>query len=413
MENRTKQILWVQKHINTSIVPSKFYAKFGYTRRLRQTAEKDLKLIIEQIARENNTKERRKAKRILDRFKALINSQECETYWKSLEKAENDDKGRSSAYERLNTFCNLVNEEGRRRLDRDESDSSDSSSTTAYKESEAETIWYDEEVAEKHVNIDVLDEPIVTTTGSGRVLSIDDWASARKLVESYRETLPKTRRLYESLRPTWPYEQIVEYIPWGGDLRATENQISDGVNYFVRYDSITNGRDDDMTEFEHTSRNIMPLLDATDTRSIFSLPSLDYTGCQSLAVYLEQDELCSVDSSNVVQWGFTVIGRIIHIYSLCAYGRFFHLTITLAFQAPLPSSTTDICNIKLAYCAMLGFVEKLHETERNLCSLNSKCIEIACAGTKQKEAPEQWSAPPVIGTPLNSSKRVTSKQTKI
>ncbi|CAG8585188.1 7451_t:CDS:2 [Paraglomus brasilianum] len=113
-------------------------------------------------------------------------------------------------------------------------------------------------------------------------------------------------------------------------------------------------------------------------------------GCELRDIWLlNQEELVGVDTSSLVLWGFTIIG-------------FSHLA--LAYQASMPSSTSDICNIKLAYCVMVSFLEKLRETRTTLCNLNGKRIDIACAGTKRKEAPARWPAPPLIETPFKLSK---------
>ncbi|RIB09561.1 hypothetical protein C2G38_2251306 [Gigaspora rosea] len=70
---------------------------------------------------------------------------------------------------------------------------------------------------------------------------------------------------------------------------------------------------------------------------------------------LAQEQLNGVDASNLVMWGFKVVGRKIRIHALAAAGGFYHLI----HEAPMPSSRFDLQNIKVAYCATLGFQEAI------------------------------------------------------
>jgi hypothetical protein len=60
-----------------------------------------------------------------------------------------------------------------------------------------EIIFSDDEAAESYVDVETLSEPNIVGKGSGKTLSTNEWASARKLVDDYRAALRKTRRLYE------------------------------------------------------------------------------------------------------------------------------------------------------------------------------------------------------------------------
>ncbi|RUS30814.1 LOW QUALITY PROTEIN: hypothetical protein BC938DRAFT_478931 [Jimgerdemannia flammicorona] len=46
--------------------------------------------------------------------------------------------------------------------------------------------------------------------------------------------------------------------------------------------------------------------------------------------------------------------------------------ISSVYEATIPSSLSDFCNIEIAYRTMLGFVEKLKMTSKMLVDLNRK-----------------------------------------
>ncbi|RUS13040.1 hypothetical protein BC937DRAFT_86445 [Endogone sp. FLAS-F59071] len=165
-----------------------------------------------------------------------------------------------------------------------------------------------------------------------------------------------------------------------------------------------------MSDVEHIIRNVTPLLDATvlqadDLRVEFGEQSLKATtarrnknrnpeeraragfkvdaiilyvglywhpeiGCGEVAGGLPrylwavaQDELAGVDATELVMWGFTIIGEcysLVHL-ALAAAGGLFHLI--QAYEVPLPSTLNDLFIIKRTYCTMLSFVEKLNETK--------------------------------------------------
>ncbi|CAG8810476.1 23516_t:CDS:2, partial [Gigaspora rosea] len=90
---------------------------------------------------------------------------------------------------------------------------------------------------------------------------------------------------------------------------------------------------------------------------------------------LAQEQLNGVDASNLVMWGFKVVGRKIRIHALAAAGGFYHLI----HEAPMPSSRFDLQNIKVAYCATLGFVQKMKATKDMLISLNNQRTKLLCS----------------------------------
>ncbi len=70
----------------------------------------------------------------------------------------------------------------------------------------------------------------------------------------------------------------------------------------------------------------------------------------------------------------------IHIYILIVAGDLFYLI--LAYEIPIFLSRWDICNIKIAYCIMLGFLQKLNITKKILINLNNKKTKILCFKVK-------------------------------
>ncbi|CAB4477053.1 unnamed protein product [Rhizophagus irregularis] len=117
---------------------------------------------------------------------------------------------------------------------------------------------------------------------------------------------------------------------------------------------------------------------------------------------LTQDQLNGVDASALVVWGFTVVARTIRIYALTAAGGLFHLI--LAYEAPIPSSRWDLCNTKIAYCTMLGFLQKLDATKKMLINLNSERTKILCTGVKRKKMSALFCSPPITGSPAKKKK---------
>ena len=137
---------------------------------------------------------------------------------------------------------------------------------------------------------------------------------------------------------------------------------------------------------------------------------------------LAQKKMVEVDATDLVIWGFTVVGeltqsfyinfiiilklimicelisaRTIRIYLLSIAGGLFHLV--LAYEAPMPSALSDLWNVKLEYLAMMGYLNKLNRTWTVLSELNKEHVRVACAGVKPTTSQK---APPIINTPLKS-----------
>ncbi|CAG8652162.1 1731_t:CDS:2, partial [Paraglomus occultum] len=207
-------------------------------------------------------------------------------------------------------------------------------------------------------------------------------------------------------------------------------------------DSVSCSNKDQMSEYEHIMQNIVPFIDATfsgvphyrvhyfesalhatvihHNKVSGGLPKCTcakgwmdtYTlklGWELHDIWvLAQDMLKEVivNASSLVVWGFTVVAYTICIYyyALAAAGGLFHLM--LVCEAPLPSSNMDMCNVKIAYCAMLGFLQKLDATKMKLVNLNKERTAILCSGVKRKDPPSLFCLPPVMLTPQkNSSKK--------
>ncbi|CAI2195091.1 64_t:CDS:2, partial [Funneliformis geosporum] len=228
------------------------------------------------------------------------------------------------------------------------------------------------------------------------------------------------------------------------DVRAstseqrTAKKLVDRIN-----DSINCPNKDDISEYEHTMRNVIPFIDASirdepdyviryfestlratairrnsggdpterarmgyrvdvlvNFHGLYWSPDLgcgEVSGglprCSSAKEWMDtlklgwelrdvwalsQDRLNGVDASNLVIWGFTVVARTIRIYALTAAGGLFHLI--LAYEAPIPSSRWDIYNTKIAYCTILGFLQKLDATKKMLVDLNNERLKLLCSG---------------------------------
>ncbi|CAG8613852.1 8196_t:CDS:2 [Paraglomus brasilianum] len=118
---------------------------------------------------------------------------------------------------------------------------------------------------------------------------------------------------------------------------------------------------------------------------------------------LAQDQLKGIDASSLVVWGSTVVAHTIRIYALAAVGGFFHLI--LAYETPIPSSIWDMCYIKIAYCTMLGFVQKLDTTKLKLIELTKERAKLlySYSGVKRKDSPVS------LATPLQKRSKTETK----
>ncbi|CAI2173895.1 10237_t:CDS:2 [Funneliformis geosporum] len=358
-----------------------------------------------------------------------------------------------------------------------------------------------DEECENEDNVDVteLREPCVTESDIGKALTSDEWMEVQALVENYRSKIPKTSPLFyhivdhsgqhgpttrlleqylTSMRQSLPnvsfdlpslsaeQEKYFDELFAAEDLQdvrartpdqRTAKKLVDRIN-----DSINCSNKDNIPEYEHTMRNVIPFIDASirdvsdyviryfestlratairrnlggdpterarmgyrvdvlvKFHGLHWSPDLacgEISGglprCSRAKEWIDtlklgwelrdvwaltQDQLNGVDASTLVVWGFTIVARTIRIYALVAAGGLFHLI--LAYEAPLPSSKWDICNIKIAYCTMLGFFQKLNTTKKMLVDLNYKRTKILCSGVKRKKLSTSFSSPPIIGSP--------------
>ncbi|CAB5163808.1 unnamed protein product [Rhizophagus irregularis] len=118
---------------------------------------------------------------------------------------------------------------------------------------------------------------------------------------------------------------------------------------------------------------------------------------------LAKDQLNGVNTSNLVVWGFTVVARSIRIYALAVAGGLNHLI--LAYEAPIPSASWNMCNTKIAYCTMIGFLQKLNATKMMLANLNNERTKTLCCGIKRKRKAVSYSFPPIVSTPQSKKRK--------
>jgi hypothetical protein len=95
--------------------------------------------------------------------------------------------------------------------------------------------------------------------------------------------------------------------------------------------------------------------------------------------------------------------RSIRIYALAVAGGLNHLI--LAYEAPIPSANWNMCNAKIAYCAMIGFLQKLNATKMMLANLNNERTKMLCCETKRKRKAIAFSSPPIISTPQSKKRK--------
>ncbi|CAB4417160.1 unnamed protein product [Rhizophagus irregularis] len=118
---------------------------------------------------------------------------------------------------------------------------------------------------------------------------------------------------------------------------------------------------------------------------------------------LAKDQLNGVNTSNLVVWGFTVVARSIRIHALAVAGGLNYLI--LVYEAPIPSASWNICNTKIAYCTMIGFLQKLNATKMMLANLNNERTKTLCCEIKRKRKAVSYSFSPIVSTPQSKKRK--------
>ncbi|GBC01295.1 hypothetical protein RclHR1_04130011 [Rhizophagus clarus] len=273
--------------------------------------------------------------------------------------------------------------------------------------------------------------------GNGHILIEDEWKRIREIIDDYRSKIPQHQRTFNPLfyfiidhsGQHGPSSVLLkDYISFCGRRSSRCTCINRIIKKLIDIinDSVDCPNKDDVSEYEHMMRNIVPFIDATINKVpeyriryfestlhatairrnmggdptecarigykvdvLIKLPGLHWSpdiGCgeisgglprctrvkewmDTLKLGLElrdvwilaNNQLCGVDTNNLVIWGFTVVARSIRIYALAIAGGLIHLI--LAYEAPIPSARWNRCNAKIAYCTMLEFLKKLNDTK--------------------------------------------------
>ncbi|RUP45523.1 hypothetical protein BC936DRAFT_148060 [Jimgerdemannia flammicorona] len=365
----------------------------------------------------------------------------------------------------------------------------------------------------------LVDEDILHEAHTCQLLAVQpmtdgDWAKAMDQIESYRQKLAKERRLYDSL-----YYFIVDH---SGQHGPTANMLADylpamrlampqGMNFHLPVVSeedetflsqllaakhagdipvrtiedypirdlfvsiskaVTMRGKDDISEMEHTMRNIVPYLDATvgrdeECRIHYGEQTLEPTAVRRNAgsdptkraragykvdIIIEYQELnwlpvvgCGEVSgglprcSRAKEWTDTLeLGLELRdvwvmaqkelvvanadklvIWGFTVVGRKLRIYalaavrklfhLVLAEEISLPSSRRDFVNTKHAYLATLGFNEKVQETKRMIDALNQNRV---AAIRKRDRTPEQETRPEIIETPTFADIALPAKHAK-
>ncbi|CAJ0645394.1 1758_t:CDS:2, partial [Entrophospora sp. SA101] len=145
-------------------------------------------------------------------------------------------------------------------------------------------------------------------------------------------------------------------------------------------------RKNDLSEVEHTFRNIVPLLDAMIGKDCYFWAKYGEQSLEATAIrrnkerdpndqlrdlwVIAGDHLTGVDISELVLWGLIVVGRKIRVYAFASSGFLFHLI--LMYEALLPSSREDLYNLELAYLLLKEYKKKLDEMKNMLIELSKK-----------------------------------------
>lgn len=138
---------------------------------------------------------------------------------------------------------------------------------------------------------------------------------------------------------------------------------------------------------------------------------------------MAQNELKGVDATELVVWGFIVVGESryscsfhalsifvtfcfcglehkLRIYALAAAGGFFHLVLT--YEASMPSSMDDLWNIQITYLAMSALWTSMEAMWNTLCELNVRKVVLERSGQKRKTGPERQ--PEIVNSPIKAKK---------
>ncbi|RUS14361.1 hypothetical protein BC937DRAFT_93933 [Endogone sp. FLAS-F59071] len=177
---------------------------------------------------------------------------------------------------------------------------------------------------------------------------------------------------------------------------------------------------DDISEMEHTMRNIVPFLDATigcdqECRVHYGEQTLEPTAVRrnegsdpnerARAGY-KVDVIVEYQDLN---W-LPVIGcgRKLRIYALAAVRELFHLV--LVEEISLPSSRRDLVNTKHVYLAMSSFNEKVQGTKRRMDVLNQ--ARVATIRKRERTPEQEPRRPEIIVTPTINDNVAFPKATK-
>ncbi|RUP10420.1 hypothetical protein BC936DRAFT_140009 [Jimgerdemannia flammicorona] len=226
-------------------------------------------------------------------------------YCQKVNTEERDSSPSSSSTVQAKVMPNLLNIRADNGYEGSSGDEEEGDEARADDEDESITMSSDEEKEDNKVDIGDLDEASVAGGGRGRAMTELDWAAARATLDKYRSKLPKTRRLYDPL-----FYFIIDHSGHHGPtskilgsyfcsmlaslpdaLHFVLPKLSDEQNkYFDKLitasdlddvtattfderraknlvrkvmESVTLHSRDDMSEFEHLMRNLVPLLDAT------------------------------------------------------------------------------------------------------------------------------------------------------
>ncbi|CAG8687449.1 130_t:CDS:2 [Funneliformis mosseae] len=318
---------------------------------------------------------------------------------------------------------------------------------------------------EDDVEVADLCEPHVMEAETGKVLTSDEWAKVRALVKSYRLKIPKTRcqhgpttkllnRYIPSMRRSLPdvsfdlpslsaeQDKFFDELLAAEDLqdvRASTSEQRNAKKLVDRInDSINCPNKDNIPEYEHTMRNVIPFVDASirdasDYVIRYFESTLRATAIRRNSggdpterarmgyrvdvlvkfngLHWSPDLGCGEISgglprcSSAKEWmdtlklgwelrdvwaltqdqlnGVDASNLIVWGFAVVARTiRIYALTaagglfhLILAYEAPMPSSRWDKYNIKIAYCTFLGLLQKLDATKKMLVDLNNERIK--------------------------------------
>ncbi|RUS17624.1 hypothetical protein BC937DRAFT_89709, partial [Endogone sp. FLAS-F59071] len=140
---------------------------------------------------------------------------------------------------------------------------------------------------------------------------------------------------------------------------------------------------DDISEMEHTMRNMVPYLDATvgcdqECRVHYGEQALEPTAVRRNTGSNPNDRARAGYKVDVIV-EYQQLNWKLRVYTLAAAGELFHLV--LVHEASLPSSRRDLVNVQHLYRMMMGFAEKMETMKRILDNLNQK--RVAAMGKRE------------------------------